>query len=399
MQAAKTPAHAACNFADSALPDGSFGIGADRVGCREPPNDPSSGFIEGLLLNGIAQRVHMPGISRTLASLISRLAQLSGNDGFIAFGAGPLLRVCIQFAGIDDIRSAGSRVLRLGNQLVGLANTMNPLLVAHGGGCKSIDAHPGYALRHGACLEVALVVDIARCSNCRGISGMVAGVAQHIEPLIQGRKVGTSITRIADQQLLCAQITLQTQRFAHFLEVDALAGRIVDLHTFICARQYRTDLYNARIVETVNAVLAGAAATHTGPQNSWTAQDRGNTALAVWYCDHRGRLCGRIAVPVVAVQWDLCQDRQHPAPAADACPGLQPINHAAAIGLACSLASLHAHATDAIAAAEPARHARDLALLVGARGAEVDVLVRSMPTAADIRSDRAVALLDALRSR
>ena len=44
-----------------------------------------------------------------------------------------------------------------------------------------------------------------------------------------------------------------------------------------------------------------------------------------------------------------------------------------------------------------ALHARNIALSAGARGAEVDQLVRQMVQDHDVRSDRAEALLKALR--
>ena len=77
---------------------------------------------------------------------------------------------------------------------------------------------------------------------------------------------------------------------------------------------------------------------------------------------------------------------------------VHPIEHAvAAIALAQSLANLHAHATESIVRSNPAQHALDLALMAGARGSEIELLVQAMLSARNFRFDHAVAGLDRMR--
>lgn len=79
---------------------------------------------------------------------------------------------------------------------------------------------------------------------------------------------------------------------------------------------------------------------------------------------------------------------------------VHPIEHAvAAIALAQSLASLHAHASDSILRKEPAQHALDLALMAGARGSEIEPLVHAMLSARNFRFDHAVAGLHRMRTQ
>lgn len=46
-----------------------------------------------------------------------------------------------------------------------------------------------------------------------------------------------------------------------------------------------------------------------------------------------------------------------------------------------------------------ALHARNIALVAGATGDEIDAVAKQMATEHDVRTDRAVALLEALRAR
>jgi hydroxymethylglutaryl-CoA reductase len=66
---------------------------------------------------------------------------------------------------------------------------------------------------------------------------------------------------------------------------------------------------------------------------------------------------------------------------------------AVAVGLAQNLGALRALATEGIQRGHMALHARNVALSAGARGDEVDWLVKLMVEARDVRADRAEVLL------
>ena len=72
---------------------------------------------------------------------------------------------------------------------------------------------------------------------------------------------------------------------------------------------------------------------------------------------------------------------------------------AVAVGLAQNLGALRALATEGIQRGHMALHARNIALVAGATGDEIDAVAKQMATEHDVRTDRAVALLEALRAR
>jgi len=72
---------------------------------------------------------------------------------------------------------------------------------------------------------------------------------------------------------------------------------------------------------------------------------------------------------------------------------------AVAVGLAQNLGALRALATEGIQRGHMALHARNIALVAGAVGAEIDAVAKRMAEEKDVRTDRALALLEELRKR
>jgi hydroxymethylglutaryl-CoA reductase len=72
---------------------------------------------------------------------------------------------------------------------------------------------------------------------------------------------------------------------------------------------------------------------------------------------------------------------------------------AVAVGLAQNLGALRALATEGIQRGHMALHARNIALVAGAVGAEIDTVAKRMAEEKDVRTDRALALLEELRAK
>ena len=72
---------------------------------------------------------------------------------------------------------------------------------------------------------------------------------------------------------------------------------------------------------------------------------------------------------------------------------------AAAVGLAQNLGALRALATEGIQRGHMALHARNIALVAGAVGEEVDQVAKRLAAENDVRTDRALEVLAELRQR
>jgi hydroxymethylglutaryl-CoA reductase len=72
---------------------------------------------------------------------------------------------------------------------------------------------------------------------------------------------------------------------------------------------------------------------------------------------------------------------------------------AVAVGLAQNLGALRALATEGIQRGHMALHARNIAMVAGASGEEIDAVARQLADEHDVRTDRAMELLRALRGK
>ncbi|MEG1679751.1 MAG: hypothetical protein RR326_06625, partial [Stenotrophomonas sp.] len=266
-------------------------------------------FVSDLLVNGKSLRVSMaehPSGQSNIIQCIAKLAHSTG--GFHTFDAGRLLRARLQVNAIADAYRARMHVLQLRNQLIGLANTMTPTLVAHGGGCKDIEVHMRRSREAGEHLQIDVIVEIPDRCDIGVVDFMIHSMAPLIEQLTHGTRGGTSLSELADRQVLCAQISLDARDFPlASAPAAALAGRIVELHNFICTDAQLLSACNAGILAAANAVrgvlvTAGDGAVHV--HLAGTAHSDHGAPLAFWYRDHHGYLTGRIALSLRAEQTD-----------------------------------------------------------------------------------------------
>ncbi|MNT24461.1 3-hydroxy-3-methylglutaryl-coenzyme A reductase [compost metagenome] len=147
--------------------------------------------------------------------------------------------------------------------------------------------------------------------------------------------------------------------------------------------------------------------------NDWRAVEAGAhayacrggryTSLTHWEKDTSGALVGTIEMPMPV---GLVGGATKTHPLARLALKILDINSAqqlgeiaAAVGLAQNLGALRALATEGIQRGHMALHARNIALVAGAVGDEVDRVAKRMADEKDVRTDRAVALLAELRGK
>src|SRR5256885_2253837 len=139
-----------------------------------------------------------------------------------------------------------------------------------------------------------------------------------------------------------------------------------------------------------------------GP-HAYASRSGSYTSLTRWEKDAGGALVGSIELPM-PVGLVGGATKTHPlARLALKIMDLQSAQQlgeiAAAVGLAQNLGALRALATEGIQRGHMALHARNIALVAGATGDEVDAVARQLAAEHDVRTDRALEVLAALRAR
>lgn len=150
------------------------------------------------------------------------------------------------------------------------------------------------------------------------------------------------------------------------------------------------------VVATGNDWRAIEAGAHT-----WAARDGRYTSLTTWELDSQGRLVGTLEMPM-ALGLVGGATKTHPlSQLALRILGVTTAQELAevtvTVGLAQNMAALRALATEGIQRGHMALHARNIAIVAGAAGDEIDKVAAELAASHDVRTDRAAEILARLR--
>jgi hydroxymethylglutaryl-CoA reductase len=136
--------------------------------------------------------------------------------------------------------------------------------------------------------------------------------------------------------------------------------------------------------------------------HAWAARSGRYTSLSNWEIDKAGNLVGTLEMPM-ALGLVGGATRTHPAARAAlkilAVESAQELAEVAvAVGLAQNMAALRALATEGIQRGHMALHARNIAIVAGAAGDEIEIVAAALAAEHDVRVDRAKEIIEATRN-
>jgi hydroxymethylglutaryl-CoA reductase len=339
------------------------------------------------------------------ASFMAKLAREGG--GFEASSTGPIMRAQVQVLGVGDPYGARQALLRARDQILEVANSRDKVLIGLGGGCRDIEVHVFPDTPRGAMVVMHLIVDVRDAMGANTVNTMAEAVSPLVEKLTGGTVRLRILSNLADLRLARARVRLTPE----VLKTKERSGEeivegVLDAYTFAAVDPYRAATHNKGIMNGIDPVIVA-----TG--NDWRAVEAGAhayacrsgryTSLTTWEKDKSGALVGTIEMPM-PVGLVGGATKTHPlAQVALKILGVKSAQElgevAVAVGLAQNLGALRALATEGIQRGHMALHARNIALVAGATGDEIDAVARQMAAEHDVRTDRAVALLAALRQK
>jgi hydroxymethylglutaryl-CoA reductase len=339
------------------------------------------------------------------ASFMAKLAREGG--GFEASSTGPIMRAQVQVLGVGDPYGARQALLRARDQILEVANSRDKVLIGLGGGCRDIEVHVFPDTARGAMVVMHLIVDVRDAMGANTVNTMAEAVSPLVEKLTGGTVRLRILSNLADLRLARARVRLTPE----VLKTKERSGEeivegVLDAYTFAAVDPYRAATHNKGIMNGIDPVIVA-----TG--NDWRAVEAGAhayacrsgryTSLTTWEKDNSGALVGTIEMPM-PVGLVGGATKTHPlAQVALKILGVKSAQElgevAVAVGLAQNLGALRALATEGIQRGHMALHARNIALVAGATGDEIDAVARQLAAEHDVRTDRAVALLEALRGK
>jgi hydroxymethylglutaryl-CoA reductase len=328
------------------------------------------------LINGKDYVVPMAVEESSIVAAISATAKLARESGgFAASSTAPILIGQIQVLEVPDLPRARTAVLDQKREILDLANSFHPRMVARGGGAVDLELH-SYPLRStpGEMLVVHLLVDTRDAMGANLVNGMCEGVASLIEQLTEGKVFLRILSNLADRALARAEVTLPVAQLAgRGYAGERVRDGVIIAADFAHADPYRAATHNKGVMNGVDAVALA-----TG--NDWRAIEAGAHAYAArhgrygslteWWKDEAGNLRGRIEMPMkVGIVGGPLETNPGVAMnlrllGVESATELAEVM--AAVGLAQNFAALRALATDGIQAGHMTLHARSVVKAAGA---------------------------------
>ncbi|MEO9780191.1 MAG: hydroxymethylglutaryl-CoA reductase, degradative [Sedimentitalea sp.] len=337
------------------------------------------------------------------ASYMARIAR--GCGGFTTSSDAPIMRAQIQVIRPNDPYGARQRLLSARDELIDMANTRDTVLIALGGGCKDIEVHVFDDTPVGPMVVLHLLVDVRDAMGANTVNSMAETLAPRVAEIARGEVRLRILSNLADRRLVRARVEITPEALTmDRFDGDDVAQGIVEACTLAIIDPYRAVTHNKGIMNGIDSVVVATGndwrAIEAGA-HAYAARDGRYTSLSRWERGADGVLVGTLEMPMAL---GLIGGATKTHPAAQAAIRLLGVTTAqelaevtAAVGLAQNMAALRALATEGIQKGHMTLHARNIAILAGAEGDEVERVAQAIAGAGEVSVQRAEAELAKLR--
>ena len=361
------------------------------------------------LVNGrdyvVPLAVEEPSIVAALSSA-AKTARLAG--GFVATSGEPILIGQIQLVDVPHTAKARQVLERRKEDILNLANSLHPRMVARGGGAVDLEVilHPA-GPDNVEMLVVHLLVDTRDAMGANLVNTMCEGVASFLESLTGGKVFLRIMSNLADRSLVRAEVTIPLKHLGrNGYDGEQVRDGIVIASQFAAIDPHRAATHNKGIMNGVDAVALA-----TG--NDWRAVEAGAhayaargsryTSLSRWRRTDDGALHGEIELPI---QVGIVGGPLESNPSVAVNLRMTRVETArelaelmAAVGLAQNFAALRALATEGIQHGHMTLHARSVATAAGATPEIFDTVVERLVESGEIKVWRAHEVIDEIQAQ
>jgi hydroxymethylglutaryl-CoA reductase len=348
--------------------------------------------------------VEEPSIVAAL-SYAAKTARSAG--GFTASSSEPILIGQIQVVDVPHPSKARQLLEQRKEEVLNLANSLHPRMVARGGGAVDLEVilHPATSDTVDM-MVVHLLVDTRDAMGANLVNTMCEGVASFIESITGGRVFLRILSNLADRSLVRASVEIPTDQLGnHSYDGEQVRDGIVIASQFASVDAYRAATHNKGIMNGIDAVALA-----TG--NDWRAVEAGAhayaargshyTALSRWRKAENGSLVGEIELPLrVGIVGGPLQSN----PSVAMNLKLSKVESSrelaevmAAVGLAQNLSALRALVTEGIQHGHMTLHARSVATAAGATPEIFDSVVEKLVESGEIKVWKAEELVNQVRA-
>jgi hydroxymethylglutaryl-CoA reductase len=333
------------------------------------------------------------------ASNAAKIARIKG--GFSATCSEPLMIGQLQLLQIKDVVSAAEEIIKHKEQLLMLANAQDKILVGLGGGAKDLEVRilEGPS---GKMIVTHLVVDVRDAMGANAVNTMCEALAPLLEEITGGKVRLKILTNLADKRLVKATAVFDKEKMGGDAVVDAF------LESYILASidPYRAATHNKGIMNGIDALIIATGndfrAIEAGA-HAYAARNGQYSSLTCYSKNEHGDLVGEIELPMAV---GVVGGAANMHPKAKLCRkilGVQTAKELAmvvgSLGLAQNFAAVFALSTVGIQKGHMSLHAKNIAVMAGAHGDEIDKIADQLVHDGKVKLDYAKELLEKMRKK
>ena len=327
------------------------------------------------------------------ASNAAKIARIKG--GFRTDSSDPLMIGQIQILNTKDVTYAVKEIIKHKEEILKLANAQDKILVDFGGGAKDLEVRI-LDSPLGKMIVIHLIVDVRDAMGANAVNTMVEALAPIIEDITGGKVRLKILSNLADKRIVKAKAVFDKEKMGGEKIVDAF------LESYILASidPYRAATHNKGIMNGIDSLIIATGndfrAIEAGA-HAYAARNGQYTSLTSYHKDENGDLVGIIELPLAL---GIIGGAGNIHPKAKLCKKILGIKTArelseiaASLGLAQNFAAVFALSTVGIQKGHMCLHAKNIAIMAGAKDKVIDKVAEQMIKEGKIKLDRAKEIL------
>ncbi|MEM4194913.1 MAG: hydroxymethylglutaryl-CoA reductase, degradative [Candidatus Anstonellales archaeon] len=349
-------------------------------------------------INGRETLVPMEIEEPSVIAAASNAAKLCLPEGFTAKADEPIMIGQVQFIRVKNAKESVKRIQREKKKIIAAASEFTKQIEKYGGGVKNVYAK-NFRTKRGEMIVVYFDIDVRDAMGANTINTVLEGVSPFLAEYIHGEYKLRILSNLAVKRKAYAEAVWKKENVGK----EVVEG-VLDAYEFAKADIFRTATHNKGIMNGIDAVALA-----TG--QDWRAVEAGAHAYAAlngykplthYEKNKNGDLVGRIELPLAV---GTVGGAINTSPTAKICLKILGVKSAkelamvmACVGLANNFAALRALSTEGIQKGHMKLHARNLAIIAGAKTPdEIDAVAKALAEKNEYSVEAAKKVLERIR--
>ncbi|MEM1573460.1 MAG: hydroxymethylglutaryl-CoA reductase, degradative [Candidatus Methanomethylicaceae archaeon] len=357
------------------------------------------GIAVNFRINGKDYLIPMATEEPSVIAAASHAAKLALPDGFIAESTDSIMRGQIQVLNVSNPEKAINELLKYKFELIDRANSFVKSLVTVGGGVRDLNARI-VGPKEDEMLIVEFFVDCKDAMGANTVNTIVEKMAPYIESITEGKVLLRILSNLATERIARARVVYKRSVIG-----EDVVENIIKAYKLAYYDVYRATTHNKGIM---NGIIAVALATANDTRaieagaHAYASLSGRYLPLSKWYKNKEGDLVGELELPLAVGTVGGAIGAN---PIAKLCLKILGIKTSkelaevmCSVGLAQNFAALRALVTEGIQRGHMELHARNIAIMAGAKGDLIDKIAEILVKEDKITIERAKEILESIKN-